>query len=141
MLLKKRFYLSLLLAVCAAAAWFLSPYLLRAAFSVSGTVELEPVPGQKVLKSNTMLFIVARGEAGVPFAVLKIINPSFPLQYSMDGSDLILPELLPFRFRLEAFLNTHGEIGVPRPGDFYGATGEELLLISKAGDLLLRKKE
>jgi hypothetical protein len=141
MFLKKKFYFALLLALCAAAAWFFSPYLLRAAFHVSGTVEIAPALGQKRLKSNTMLFIVARGEAGIPFAVLKIINPSFPLQYAMDGSDLILPELLPLRFRLEAFLNTHGEIGSPRPGDLYGATDKELPLISKAGDLLLDKED
>ena len=138
---KKRFYFFLLLAGAAAAAWYLHPYLFRSFFRVSGTVDLAPPSAGFKPKPNTMLFIVARGEGGVPFAVLKVINPSFPLSYSMDSSDLILPELLPLRLRLEAFLNTHGEIGSPRPGDLYGSLERDVFLADKGCDLLLDREE
>ncbi len=137
MLRKKRFYFFLLLAGAAAAAWYLHPHLFRTFFSVSGTVGLAPASAGFRPKPNTMLFIVARGEGGVPFAVRKVINPSFPLEYSMDSSDLILPELLPLRLRLEAFLNTHGEIGAPRPGDLYGSLERDVFLADKGCDFLL----
>ncbi|HBE88972.1 MAG TPA: hypothetical protein DDW67_07530 [Elusimicrobia bacterium] len=137
MLRKKRFYFFLLLAGAAAALWYFHPYLFRTFFRVSGTVDLAPGSAGMRLKPNTMLFVVARDEGGVPFAVLKVINPSFPMSYSMDSSDLILPELLPLRLRLEAFLNTHGEIGSPRRGDLYGSLGREVFLAEQDCDLLL----
>lgn len=141
MLRKKRFYFFLMLAGAAAALWHFHPYLFRTFFSVSGTVDLAPGPAGVRLKPNTMLFIVARDEGGVPFAVLKVINPSFPLSYSMDSSDLILPELLPLRLRLEAFLNSHGEIGSPRRGDLYGALGRDVFLTEKGCDLILGRDD
>lgn len=139
MLRKKRFYFFLLLAAAVASLWYFRPYLFRTFFRVSGTVDLAAGPAESRLKPNTMLFIVARDEGGVPFAVLKIINPSFPLSYSMDSADLILPELLPLKLRLEAFLNTHGEIGSPRRGDLYGALDREAFLWEKDCDLRLRR--
>lgn len=128
----KRFaWLALLAAVLFVAWRFGYPAALRYFFRVSGTVsvaqELLPdLPG-----ANSMLFVVARNEGGVPVAVKKIINPVFPARFDMSPSNLIMPDLLTRRLYFEALLNTHGQLGAPRKGDLKGELRGQVYFRSK----------
>lgn len=134
---KRLVWLTLLAAVLFLAWRFGYPAALRYFFRVSGTVsvaqELLPaLPG-----ANSMLFVVARNEGGVPVAVKKIINPVFPARFDMSPSSLIMPDLLTRRLYFEALLNTHGQLGTPRKGDLKGASPESVSIRRKNLDITL----
>jgi hypothetical protein len=97
---------------------------------------LQSLPGP-----NSMLFVVAVNEGGVPVAVKKIINPVFPAEFEMTSSSLIMPDLLTGRIYLEAMLNTHGQLGSPRRGDFKGSFRERVSIRQKGVDLTLDNTE
>lgn len=113
---------------------------LRYFFKVSGTVKMRAsdVPPLPV---NTMLFVVAKNESGVPVAVKKIINPVFPLNFEMTPSNLIMPDLLTRRVYLEAFLNMHGRLGVFGKNDFKGEYGAPVAVRSKGIGIQLETPE
>lgn len=110
-----------LAAVLAAAAlyWGL-PYVLGQ-FRVGGTVTLAAHLRHRLPRTNAVLFIVARNMGGVPLAVRRIVNPQFPVYYSLDSADLIVPGSRPKGpFKILVQMNTHGNVGSPKKGDFEG---------------------
>jgi len=129
--MKKILFLLFIAGVVLASAYFIYPFALRAVFSVSGTAEIIPGFAGRAGKPNTMLFLVAKNEGGVPVAVKKIINPAFPQNFQMNPADLILPDVLTKSLYLEAFLNNHGELGVFRSGDMKGSAKGPFLIFSK----------
>jgi len=114
------------------AAWrFGYPLALKYLFRVSGTVTvaehlLPALPG-----ANSMLFVIAVNEGGVPVAVKKIINPVFPARFEMSSSNLIMPDLLTRQLHLEALLNSHGQLGVFKRGDLRGDLRERVSIRQK----------
>lgn len=133
---RKRFWL-LAAAVAALFFWrFGYQASLRYFFKISGTVALRPgaVPP---LPANTMLFVVAKNESGVPVAVKKVINPVFPMTFEITPSNLIMPDILTRRVTLEAFLNTHGRLGVFERGDLKGEGGAPVAVHAKKIGILL----
>lgn len=113
---------------------------LRYFFRVSGTVsvarELLPaLPG-----ANSMLFVVARNEKGVPVAMHKIINPAFPAAFELNTSSLIMPDLLTRGVYLETQLNTHGQLGVFRRGDLKGELSASVNFRSRGAALTLDRQ-
>ncbi|MDO8806533.1 MAG: hypothetical protein Q7R35_19140 [Elusimicrobiota bacterium] len=138
----KKFLWLVLLAAAGFLAWrFGYPVALKYFFRISGTISVAPglIPG--LPGANGMLFIVARNEDGVPVAVKKIINPVFPARFEMTSSSLIMPDLLSRRIHLEALLNTHGQLGVPRRGDLKGARRDRVNFISKGLEIQLNATE
>jgi hypothetical protein len=72
-------------------------------------------------KENLMLFIVAENEGGVPVAVHRIVNPEFPAPFAMEPADLLVPAVRRWEpLKIHAEMNTHGDVGTPRPGDMEG---------------------
>lgn len=133
---RKRFWL-LAAALAALLFWrFGYQASLRYFFRVSGTVALRPgaVPP---LPANTMLFVVASNESGVPVAVKKVINPVFPMRFEISKSNLIMPDLLTRRVTVEAFLNRHGRLGIVEKGDLKGGSGAPVAVRAKKVDILL----
>lgn len=126
---------SLWLAAAAAAlfgAWrFGYPVALKYLFHVSGSVTLAEhlLPARP--GANSMLFVVAVNEGGVPVAVKKIINPVFPARFEMTASNLIMPDLLTRKLHLEVLLNTHGQLGMLRRGDLRGDLRERVSIRQK----------
>ncbi len=53
------------------------------------------------------------------FAIKEIINPSFPLNFSINRKNVIYPYLSTFNIKLQCTLNTHGEVGKIKTGDIY----------------------
>ena len=127
-----------LLAAAGALYWrFGYERTLRYFFRVSGTVtvaeELLPaLPGP-----NSMLFVVARNEKGVPVAVQKIINPVFPADFEMGHLSLLMPDLLTRGLYLEAQLNTHGQLGAFRRGDLRGELSSRVNFRSRGAEVRL----
>jgi hypothetical protein len=68
-----------------------------------------------------MLFVVAENEGGVPIAVKRIVNPAFPAAFAMGSEDLLVPAVRRREpLKIHAEMNTHGDVGRPRPGDLEG---------------------
>ncbi|MHB0995793.1 MAG: c-type cytochrome biogenesis protein CcmI/CycH [Elusimicrobiales bacterium] len=140
-MLKRVFWLGLAAAAVFAAWRYGYPIALRSLFRISGTVSvagplLPSLPGP-----NSMLFVVAVNEGGVPVAVKKIINPVFPAEFEMTSSSLIMPDLLTRKVYLEAVLNTHGQLGAPRRGGLKGSFRERVSIRQKDLDLTLDSPE
>lgn len=118
----KRILWLTVLAACAALFWrFGYTATLRYFFKLRGTVVLSGAAAASAAQPNSMLFVVARNDSGVPVAVRKIINPAFPAAFEIAPGNLILPDLLTRRLTLEALVNTHGKLGEFRKGDLRGS--------------------
>lgn len=97
--------------------------LLTGDFRVTGTVHMAPALSERAPKSNVALFLVAKNAGGVPVAVHRIVNPEFPASFEMDHHDLLVPALRRNEeLTLSAEMNTHGNVGAPRAGDYAGRT-------------------
>lgn len=96
------------------------PAALKYFFRVSGTVGISENLLPSMPGANSMLFLVALNEGGVPVAVKKVINPVFPVKFEMTPSTLIMPDLLTRKLYLNAMMNTHGQMNSPRRGDLRG---------------------
>ena len=102
-------------------AWtFGYPAALKYFFRVSGTVGIQGGLLNAMPGPNSMLFLVALNDGGVPVAVKKVINPVFPLKFEMTPANLIMPDLLTRKLYLSALMNTHGQLNAPRKGDLRG---------------------
>lgn len=117
--------LRLLAAVLAAgglaSALFVSGACNRREFRLSGTVTLTSSLVPRAPKDHSVLFVIVRNRGGVPVAIKRIVNPHFPVRFSFEPADLLVPELRDTRGLLvDAQMNTHGNVGAPRPGDLLG---------------------
>ena len=136
-MLKKTIWALVLGVLCFSIWHFGYPYALKYFFRVSGTVSVAPELLQGLPGANSMLFIVARNEGGVPVAVKKIISPVFPAKFEMTSSNLIMPDLLTRRIYLDTLLNTHGQLGTLRRGDLKGARQDRVNFVSKGLEITL----
>lgn len=94
-------------------------------FRVSGTITLASNMRAKAPKSNSVLFIVAKNMGGVPVAVRRIVNPQFPVSFSLTDEDLLVPGSRPKdALLIQVQMNTHGNVGEPVPGDLEGDNHE-----------------
>lgn len=94
-------------------------------FSVSGTITIASSLQPHAPKQNAVMFIVAKNMGGVPLAVKRIVNPQFPVNYTLDSDDLVVPGTRPKdALRVEVEMNTHGNVGSPMRGDLAGFYSE-----------------
>ncbi len=94
----------------------------RREFFLSGTVTIASALQKHLPANNTVMFIVAKNDGDVPVAIHRIVNPQFPVRFSIEPEDLIVPELptdTPLRIEIE--MNSHGAAGRPIRGDLKGA--------------------
>ncbi|HNW43228.1 MAG TPA: hypothetical protein PKI19_01915 [Elusimicrobiales bacterium] len=134
-MLKKLFWL-LLAAGAGLAFWrFGYPATLRYFFKVGGTIQLGSAAGT-ALPANSMLFVIAKNDSGVPVAVKKIINPVFPVSFMITPANLIMPDLLTRSVYVEAAVNTHGRLEFFRKGDLKGKCAEPVAVFRK--DLVIQ---
>lgn len=127
----KRLLWILLLAAAGLGLWrFGYPAYLRYFFKLGGTITMSAAT-EPALPANSMLFVIAKNESRVPVAVKKIINPVFPLNFEITSASLIMPDLLTRRVYLEAYVNTHGLLGVLRKGDLKGECKDPVTVFRK----------
>lgn len=90
-------------------------------FNISGTVQ---VP-QRLLKmaqtDNNSCSIIVKNEADVPVAIKRVVNPKFPLEFRLGEENLLVPDI-EGNLKLEVQINNHGNLGVLKEGDVFGAT-------------------
>ena len=90
-------------------------------FRVSGTITIASYLQTRAPKQNCVMFIVAKNLGGVPLAVKRIVNPAFPVNYTLRAEDLVVPGIHPKdALRVGVEMNTHGNVGRPLPRDLSG---------------------
>lgn len=94
-------------------------------FNVSGTITIASSLQPRAPKQNAVMFIVAKNLGGVPLAVKRVVNPQFPVNYTLGPEDLVVPGTHPKdALRVEVEMNTHGSVGSPARGDLAGSCTE-----------------
>ena len=106
------------LAVAAWGTWTLNKEVPQEGFNLAGKVEVAPRLLKSAQANNISCSIVVKNEADVPVAIKRIINPQFPLEFSMDKSDLLI-EGYQGNLKLEVQINSHGKLGVLQSGDIF----------------------
>jgi hypothetical protein len=89
---------------------------------ISGTLTLGTGMEEKV-RPGSVLFLIARaGTAGPPLAVVRIQNPTFPLDFEIGPDDRMI-QSIPFvgPLRLTARVDGDGNAMTRDPGDLSGA--------------------
>ncbi len=92
--------------------------------AIEGTLELAPDLAGRV-PPGAVLFIVARtAPGGPPLAVVRVADPSFPLQFSVGPDDRMI-QSMPFagEILLSARVDADGDAMTRSPGDLRGASG------------------
>ncbi len=94
-------------------------------FRISGTITIAPGLRAKAPQENAVLFIIAKSKGGVPIAVRRIVNPEFPVSFSLTAEDLLLPAAHPEPpFLLQVQMNSRGDVGAPVRGDLEGTLAD-----------------
>ena len=90
-------------------------------FVISGTITIAAPLRSRAPRSNMVLFVVAKNMGGVPVAVGRIVNPQFPVKFTLTEEDLLVPGSRPKdALQIEVQMNTHGNVGRPVKGDLEG---------------------
>ena len=109
--------------------------------TIRGVVRVAPNLKEKA-KGKAAIFIIARGkQPGPPLAVMRILNPGFPLDFTMSEQNVMLQGVaFAGEVRLIAKLDGDGKVGT-QPGDIFGgargpvqvgARGVEIVLSQEA---------
>jgi cytochrome c-type biogenesis protein CcmH len=90
---------------------------------IQGTVDIDPKAKSKI-DGQAVLFIIAKstgGAGGPPLAVKRIANPKFPVAYSLNPQDVMMPGT-PFSGKLfvSARLDQDGNPTTKEPGNLAG---------------------
>lgn len=121
--MKKLFAAIVLVAACAGyfywSAW-------SSSFSISGKISVSPRLARNAAKPNTECFIIVKNTVDMPVAVKHVVNPVFPMQFTMKKEDLLLPNGYKDTLKLEVQVNNHGKLGQLQPGDMLGRSGNML---------------
>lgn len=88
--------------------------------TIAGTIRVATALAQRV-KAAHVLFVIARRGPGAPFAVLRIVEPHFPLPYRLRPENVMMAGT-PFEgeVSLSARLSIQGGAGPAQPGDLEG---------------------
>ena len=122
------------IAVAAWGTWTLRKEPLKDGFNLAGRVEVAPRLLKSAQANNISCSIIVKNEADVPVAVKRIINPSFPLEFSMDNKDLLI-EGYKGNLKVEVQINSHGKLGILQSGDIFSE--ESRTYVSGQKDVLL----
>lgn len=88
--------------------------------NINGIIEISD-DISKSIKPNSILYIMVRNDKNIIFAVKEIINPQFPLKFKITGKNVLYSDISSFKIKIETNINTHGEVGKIKPGDFYSS--------------------
>ena len=102
----------------------------EARFSVTGTVTVPERLAAVAEADNNSCAIIVKNEADVPIAIKRIVNPKFPLNFTLQEEDLLATDVAG-DLKLEVQINNHGKLGVIREGDIFGAAEQSIKPNSK----------
>ena len=89
-------------------------------FNISGTVTVPDRLARMAEADNNSCAIIVKNEADVPVAIKRVVNPKFPLEFSMSEADLLAASVNG-DLKLEVQINNHGQLGVIKQGDIFGS--------------------
>ncbi len=89
-------------------------------FEVAGTVEVPQRLLQLAQADNNSCAIIVKNEADIPVAIKRVVNPKFPLEFTLGEEDL-LTENVDGDLKLEVQINRHGQLGIIKEGDVFGS--------------------
>ena len=113
---------ALLLALACATAYYYCKHLpeQEGRFSLAGTVTVPDRLLQLAQADNNSCAIIVKNEADVPVAIKRVVNPKFPLPFTLGEEDL-LTENVTGDLKLEVQINSHGQLGIIKEGDVFGS--------------------
>jgi len=88
-------------------------------FIISGKIEVAERLMKTATATNVSCAVIAKNEADVPIAIKRMVNPSFPLDFSIGKNDLLIDSFAG-NIKLEVQINNHGNLGVLKAGDIFG---------------------
>ena len=88
-------------------------------FNISGTVIVPERLTALAQADNNACAIIVKNEADVPVAIKRVVDPKFPLVFSLGEEDL-LTESVEGELKLEVQINSHGQLGYIKQGDIFG---------------------
>ena len=104
-------------------------------FNISGTVVVPERLTALAQADNNACAIIVKNEADVPVAIKRVVDPKFPLAFSLGEEDL-LTESVEGELKLEVQINDHGKLGVIKEGDIFGTVNG--LLAPNSKDVLVQ---
>lgn len=90
-------------------------------FNISGTVTVPERLVAMAQADNNACAIIVKNEADVPVAIKRVVDPKFPLTFTLGEEDL-LAETVDGNLKLEVQINNHGQLGFIKQGDIFGAS-------------------
>ena len=90
-------------------------------FNISGTVVVPERLAALAQADNNACAIIVKNMADVPVAIKRIVDPKFPLEFTLGEGDL-LTEHIEGDLKLEVQINNHGRLGFIKQGDIFGAS-------------------
>lgn len=97
----------------------------EARFNVTGTVTVPERLSKMAEADNNSCAIIVKNAADVPVAIKRVVNPKFPLEFSL-GEDDLLATTVEGDLKLEVQINSHGKLGVIKEGDIFGAAEKNI---------------
>ncbi len=118
----KKILALLLAAVCAGVCYYYCKHLpaQEGRFNLAGTVTVPKRLLELAQADNNSCAIIVKNEADVPVAIKRVVNPKFPLAFTM-GEDDLLTESVGSDLKLEVQINSHGQLGIIKEGDVFGS--------------------
>ena len=92
-------------------------------FDISGTVTVPERLAEMAQADNNSCAIIVKNEADVPVAIKRVVNPKFPLQFTL-GEDDLLTSNVEGNLKVDVQINNHGKLGVIKQGDIFGSHPE-----------------
>ena len=89
-------------------------------FALSGTVTVPERLLELAQADNNSCAIIVKNEADVPIAIKRVVNPKFPLEFTLGEEDL-LTGTVEGSLKMEVQINSHGQLGLIKQGDIFGA--------------------
>ena len=89
-------------------------------FAISGTVTVPERLVAMAQADNNSCAVIIKNEADVPVAIKRVVNPKFPLQFTLGEEDL-LTGTVEGKLKMEVQINSHGQLGLIKQGDIFGA--------------------
>ncbi|MBO7238628.1 MAG: hypothetical protein J6U96_05085 [Elusimicrobiaceae bacterium] len=92
----------------------------QARFYITGTVEVPQRLAKLAEADNNSCAIIVKNAADVPVAIKRVVNPKFPLAFELTEDDLLASNV-DGDLKLEVQIKSHGNFGVIKEGDIFGA--------------------
>ena len=89
----KKIFITAAAASLVACAFCLARTVSEGRFNISGTVTVPERLASMAQADNNSCAIIVKNEADVPVAIKRVVNPKFPLSFTMGEEDLLAANL------------------------------------------------